>query len=99
MSVILLLLGILAIGAGLTAIGFGIPVYAAELGYTLIVAGTTGLSGGLILLGLSAAVRQLTRIAGVLKLQPQSRSLPAAEVPAEALSSVPDMPAFPGRKA
>src|SRR5215208_3061787 len=99
MSVILLLLGIVAAGAGLIAIGFGTPVYASELGYTLILAGTTGLSGGLILLGLAAAVRQLTRIADELKVRPQSRSVPAADVPVEALSSPSDMPPLPGRRA
>src|SRR5215212_12032705 len=73
MSVILLLLGLLAIGAGLTAIGFGIPVNSSDPGYTLIVSGTTALSGGLILLGLAAAVQQLIRIAEGLRARPQSR--------------------------
>jgi hypothetical protein len=65
----------------------------------LILAGTTGLSGGLILLGLAAAVRQLTRIADELKVRPQSRSVPAAEVPVEAFPSASDMPPLPGRRA
>ena len=99
MSVILLLLGIVAAGAGLIAIGFGIPVYASELGYTLIVAGTTGLSGGLILLGLAAAVRQLTRIADGLRVRSQSRSVRAAEAPPEAFRPEPDMHTRSGRMA
>ena len=42
MSVILLVLGILVAGAGLTAIGFGIPINEFSLGTTLIIAGATG---------------------------------------------------------
>jgi hypothetical protein len=99
MSVILLLLGVLAIGAGLTAIGFGIPVYASELGYTLILSGVTALSSGLILFGLAAAVHQLTRIAQGLRVRAQPRSVRAAEAPSQPFSSDSEIPARPGRAA
>jgi hypothetical protein len=79
MSVILLLLGILAAGTGLTALGFGIPIRESELGYTLIVSGATGLSTGLILFGLAAAVHQLTRIAEGVRARPQPRPARPAE--------------------
>ena len=51
MSVILSLLGIVLAAAGVAAIGFGIPINEFTLGTTLILAGTTGLAGGLILIG------------------------------------------------
>jgi hypothetical protein len=79
MSVVLLIVGILATGAGIVTIGFGIPINEFNLGNTMIVAGTTAVAGGLILIGLAAAVDQLTQIAKALRpragarpgLQPQ----------------------------
>jgi hypothetical protein len=98
MSVILLLLGLLAIGAGLTAIGFGIPVNGSDLGYTLVVAGATGLSSGLILLGLAAAVHQLKLIAEGLRARVQSSPGRSTE-PELASEVLPDrsVPARSGR--
>jgi hypothetical protein len=81
MSIVLLLLGILAAGSGLAAIGFGISLNGTDLGHTLIMAGTTGLTGGLILIGLAGAVRQLARIADGLRRRPQAR--PARPVEAQ----------------
>jgi len=92
MSVILLILGILLTGAGIVAIGFGIPINEFNLGNTLIVAGTTAAAAGLILIGLAAAVDQLSQIAKALRpragtrptLQPQAveQPFPAAARPA-----------------
>ncbi len=90
MSVILLLLGILITAAGIAAIGFGIPINELPLGSTLIIAGSTGLAGGLILFGLSAAVSELARIAEALR--PRSR---AVTRPAEAAVTVNSMVAAP----
>ena len=73
MAVILLVLGILATGAGIVAIGFGIPISEFTLGNTLIVSGTIALSAGLILIGLAAAVGQLTQIAQALRPRAGSR--------------------------
>jgi hypothetical protein len=77
--------GILLSGVGVITIGFGIRFHEISLGDTLITSGTTALTGGLILIGLAAAVSQLGRIADGLR----SRSVPrpaqprgAAEVPA-----------------
>jgi hypothetical protein len=89
MSVILLLLGLLAIGVGLTAIGFGIPVNGSDLGYTLVVSGTTGLSSGLILLVLAAAVHQLTRIAEGLRARPRPARATEPQLASEVLSERP----------
>src|SRR5262249_12444867 len=63
MSVILSLLGIVVAAVGIAAIGFGIPINEFTLGTTLIVAGVTALTGGLILIGLAAVVAELGRLA------------------------------------
>ena len=59
MSVILSLLGIVLAAAGVAAIGFGIPINEFTLGTTLVLAGTTGLAGGLVLIGLAAVVAEI----------------------------------------
>jgi hypothetical protein len=81
MSVILSLLGIVIAAAGVGAIGFGIPINEFTLGTTLMIVGTTALTGGLILIGLGAVVAELGRLAEVFKARPAVR--PTAR-PAEA---------------
>src|SRR3954468_14445864 len=81
MSVIVLLLGFLAAGAGLAAIAFAVPNIETDFGHALIVAGATGLTGGLILFGLAAAVRQLTRIAEGLRPRARPVRQPEASLP------------------
>jgi hypothetical protein len=73
MSVILFILGVLLAGAGIVTIGFGIPINEFNLGNTMIVAGTTAVAGGLILVGLAAAVHQLTQIANALRPRAPAR--------------------------
>jgi hypothetical protein len=81
MSIILLVVGILVTAVGVVVVGFGIPINELALGQTLIIAGATALVGGLILIGLAAAVDQLANIAEALKMRPAMR--PArAPVPA-----------------
>jgi hypothetical protein len=75
MSVILFILGILLTGAGVVTIGFGIPINEFNLGNTMIVAGTTAAAAGLILIGLAAAVDQLTQIAKALRPRPGARPI------------------------
>jgi hypothetical protein len=102
MSLILLILGILLAAAGIVAIGFGIPINEFNLGNTLIVAGTIAVSAGLILIGLAAAVDQLTQIALALRpragarpvLQPQPAE-PAGVRPGQAPGQVPDQAPIP----
>jgi hypothetical protein len=77
MSVILFILGILLAAAGIVAIGFGIPINEFNLGNTLIVAGTIAISAGLILIGLAAAVDQLTQI--LVALRPRAGARPALQ--------------------
>src|SRR4029079_15584007 len=61
MAVILSLLGIVLAAAGVAAVGFGIPINEFTLGTTLVLAGTTALAGGLILIGLAAVVGEIGR--------------------------------------
>jgi hypothetical protein len=69
MPVFLLVVGILVSGAGLAAIGFGVLIHELGLGHTLIVAGTAGFAGGIVLIGLAAALRTLAQIAEALSVQ------------------------------
>src|SRR6266851_5289062 len=87
MSVILFILGILVTGAGIVAIGFGIPINEFSLGYTLIVSGTTAFAGGLILIGLAAAVDQLNQIA--LGLRPRAGARPGPQPQAAEPAALP----------
>ena len=82
MSVILLVVGILVAGTGLAAIGFGIPINEFSLSTTLIIAGTTALAGGLLLIGLATVVSELNRVGEALRSRPAAR---AARQPAEAV--------------
>jgi hypothetical protein len=59
----LLVIGLVLTLGGAVAVAFGIPINEFGLGNTLIGAGTTAFVGGLILVGLSQAVKQLRRIA------------------------------------
>ncbi len=97
MSVILLIVGIVVTGAGLAALGFGIPINEFSLGTTLITAGTTGLCSGLILIGLSAAVSELRRVGDLLKVRPLGQPVRKTEAQAGAAQAVqpPAAPAMP----
>ena len=66
MSTVLYLAGVLALLAGLVAIGFGSPASALDFGNTLIAAGTGAAVGGLVTIALAAAVSRLQRIAELL---------------------------------
>jgi hypothetical protein len=74
MSVLLYVIGVLSVLCGGIAIVFGIPVKEFSFGDTLIGAGTVGLVGGFILIGLGAAVAQLQRIAEFLGARPLARA-------------------------
>ena len=70
MYAVLLLLCAITTAAGLFTIGFGLSPYEGSLGNALVMAGSVGLVGGMILFGLAAAVRQLRRIADTLGPRP-----------------------------
>ena len=63
MSILLFGAGAVAFIAGAVMIGFGIPVNEFSFGNTLIISGSTAVMGGLIVVGLGAAVSHLQRIA------------------------------------
>jgi hypothetical protein len=98
MSVILSLLGIVVAAVGIAAIGFGIPINEFTLGTTLIVAGVSALTGGLILIGLAAVVAELGRLAEAVRtriaVRPGARPAEAPEVvePAASTTAVPPPP-------
>lgn len=79
MSVILFALGVLIAGAGLVMVGFGYPINEFNADKPWIIAGTTALIGGLLLVGLSAAIQQLTHIATALRTRPVPRPARPAE--------------------
>jgi len=64
MLILMLIAGVGCLLAGLLAIGFGIPVKEFSFGNTLIVTGVVGACAGLIILGMSAVLRELKNIAG-----------------------------------
>ena len=66
MSFLLYGAGALALMAGVAMVGFGIPVSEFSFGNTLIIAGTTAIVGGLVVIGLGAAVGHLRRISDAL---------------------------------
>jgi len=75
MSLILLAFGILITGAGVVTIALGVPVSDSPLGQTLITTGAIALVGGPMLVGVAAAVTQLSAIAEALRVRP------AAQIP------------------
>ena len=92
MSVLLFVLGAIAVMLGVAMIGYGIPINEFSFGNTLIVAGTTAFVGGLIVFAIGAAVAQLQRIsetlAGRALLRP-ARPLDAFEPAAPAQTAAP----------
>jgi hypothetical protein len=63
MSRTLLILGVILALVGTAMVAYGIPINGFDWGNTLIIAGTTALTGGLLLFALAEVVRQLGRIA------------------------------------
>ncbi len=74
MSALLFAFGVAGAVAGFAMIGFGISINEFSLGNSLIVAGTAAIAGGLIVIGLSAAVGHLQRISESLAGRAMPRS-------------------------
>jgi hypothetical protein len=74
MHVFLLWIGVIATAIGMFTIGFGIPINEFSFGNTMILAGTVAVTGGLVLIGIAAAVRELRRIADALPARASTRS-------------------------
>jgi hypothetical protein len=67
MFVLLLAVGIVLLVFGLAAIGFGIPYNEFGTGNALIMSGSVGVVGGLILVGVAACLRELQRVGRLLE--------------------------------
>jgi hypothetical protein len=75
--------------AGAGMIAFGIPINEFSFGNTLIISGVTSAAGGLIVVGLGAAVGQLHRIAELLAARPLAGKPARGHEPSEAAADVP----------
>lgn len=84
MSILLFIIGAVAVMLGVGMIAYGIPISEFSFGNTMIVAGITMVSGGLIIIGLGAAVGQLRRIAEALATRNAIAEAHAFEPPLEA---------------
>jgi len=62
MVFLLSLLSFIAVAAGLFGIGLGVPVRETWFGAALLMAGSVAVTGGFVLVGLAAAVRELRQI-------------------------------------
>jgi hypothetical protein len=100
MSMVMFVIGCIAVMIGVAMIGFGIPVNEFSFGNTLIVSGTTLATGGLIVIGLSAVVNQLHRIAESTagRAMMPTRLAEVPEAPAEARKASARIP-FPPKTA
>ena len=101
MSVLLFIVGAVVTMLGIGMAGYGIPINEFSFGNTLIVAGTTATVGGLIIIGIGAAVGQLQRISDALAttrmpVRP-SRPLELVEPAAAPAAGHPDHIPFPPR--
>ena len=92
MSILLSLLGIVIAAVGIAAIGFGIPINEFTLGTTLIVAGVSALTGGLILIGLAAVVAELGRLGEAVRTRITARPAAARAAEAPETMAVPPAP-------
>jgi hypothetical protein len=101
MSVLLFVVGAIAVMVGVGMVGYGIPINEFSFGNTLIVAGTTATVGGLIVIAISAAVSKLQRIAETLATRTpvrSSRSIEMFESPAGSRAApMPGQIPFPPR--
>lgn len=73
MSVVLYVLGAIAVMVGAATIGFGVPIKEFGIGNTLILSGTVVFCTGLIVVGLAAVVAHLRRLgeAGPMRAMPR----------------------------
>jgi hypothetical protein len=101
MSVLLIVVGALVAAAGVGMIGYGIPINEFSFGNTLIVAGTTAVVGGIIVVAIGVAVGHLQRLAEMLVARPSeqpSRPPEAFEPPSTARAApAPNRIPFPPR--
>jgi hypothetical protein len=98
MSMLLLIVGGIAVLAGIVMAGFGIPISDFSFGNTLISAGTTAIVGGLIVFGLGVVISKLQQIADALGSQAFGAQAPARPSRmADAFEAPPSSRAAPAR--
>jgi hypothetical protein len=68
MVIFLLLLGLIAVAAGIFGLGQGIPIRDTTFGAAMLVTASVAITGGFILIGLAAAVSELRRALRHLRL-------------------------------
>ena len=75
MVVLLSFLGLIAMVAGMFGLGLGVPVRDTAFGAAVLVSASVAITGGLILVGLAAAVSELRRVlrAGMRQTRPPER--------------------------
>jgi hypothetical protein len=92
MSVVLLLLGIVTTVAGLVLVASGIPIREGTFDAEVVTPGTIAAIGGLVLIGMALAVRELKRIERTLAARPMPH-IARSEAPAAASTiQTPDTP-------
>jgi hypothetical protein len=92
----LVLIGLIAIAVGIALVGFSLPISESPLGAALLVAASVAMTGGIVLIGLAAALRELRGVAQVLralKVRTPSASRPRPKATAPELRPAP--PAAP----
>lgn len=110
MSAVVSVLGLIAVLAGIASFGFGLTIKEFSFGSTLMIAGMTALIGGLLLVALAAAIRELHRIGTILQsrqahapgpVRPAAPAPHMAPVPAPMSAPTPahDRPAMPAATA
>src|SRR5262249_36374279 len=62
MVFLLSLLSFIAVAAGVFGVGLGVPIRETSFGAAALVAGSVAVTGGFLLAGLAAAVRELRRL-------------------------------------
>lgn len=84
MAILLMILGALSACAGVAAIAYGMPIKEFSLGNTMILSGTTAAVGGVLIIAIGVAVRQLREIADGLASRPMGPGAVAtrADLPA-----------------
>ena len=84
MSMLLFIIGGIAVMVGAAMVAFGVPINEFSFGNTLIVSGSTVGTGGLIIIAIAAAVSRLNRIAEAIAQRAEPFPHEALEAPPEA---------------
>ena len=92
MSVFLLLLGVVTTVAGLALVASGLIIHDGVFDTDVITPGTIAAVGGLILVGIGLAVRELRRIERALAVRPMPRPARPGEEPVMPVAGVAEPP-------